>query len=77
MNPATSDFYTLFEPRHEKTCFMPYTNNKAADQPAHARSLVSVFVVRYLDSIIPLVSISKISSLKLVSVADQPGLCLT
>ena len=36
---------------------------KGADQPAHPRSLISTFVVRCLDSIISLVSISEISSL--------------
>ena len=30
---------------------MPYANNKDADQPAHSRSLISVFVIRCLDSI--------------------------
>ena len=39
---------------------MPYANNKGADQPAHPRSLISTFVVHCLDSMIPLVSISKI-----------------
>ena len=34
--------------------FMPYANNKDADQPAHQRSLISVFVSRCLDSITPL-----------------------
>ena len=29
-----------------------YVNNKGADQPAHLRSLISTFVIRYLDSII-------------------------
>ena len=47
---------------------MPYVNNKGADQPA-----ISAFVVHCLDSIIPLVSISKISSLYLASVAAQVG----
>ena len=56
--------------------FMPYANNKSTDQPAHPRSLISAFVVRWLDSIIPLVSISKISSLYLASVAAQAGLSL-
>ena len=28
--------------------FKPYANNKGADQPAHPRSLISTFVVRYL-----------------------------
>ena len=39
---------------------MPYTNDKGADQPAHPHSQISTFVVRCVDSIIPLVSISKI-----------------
>ena len=43
--------------------FMPYANNKGADQPEHPRSLISTFVVRCLDSIISLVSISGISSI--------------
>ena len=51
------------EPRHEKNLFLPYANNKGADQPAHPRSLISTFVVRCLDSILSLVSISEISSL--------------
>ena len=42
---------------------MPYANNKGADQPAHPRSLISAFVVRCLDSIIPLLAIAEISRL--------------
>ena len=53
-----------------------YVNNKGADQPAHSRSLISTFVVGCLDSIIPLISISEISSLYLASVAEQAGLSL-
>ena len=45
-----------------KKPFMPYANNKGADQPAHPRSLISALDVRCLDSIIPPASISKISS---------------
>ena len=56
---------------------LPYANNKGADQPAHPRSLISAFVVRCLYSIIPLVSISDISSLSLASVAAQACLSLT
>ena len=55
----------------------PYSNNKGADQPAHPCNLISAFVVRGLDSVIPLVSMSKISSLYLTSVAAQAGFCLT
>ena len=55
---------------------MPYAK-KGADQPEHPRSLISPFVVRCLDIIIYLVSISEISNLLLVSVAAQVGLRLT
>ena len=37
---------------------MSYANNRDADQPAHPRSLISVFVVRCLDSIIPILSLA-------------------
>ena len=43
--------------------FLPYANNKGADQPAHPRSLISAFVFRCLDSKLPLVSTSEISRL--------------
>ena len=56
---------------------LPYSNNKNADQPAHPRSLISAFVVRCLDSVIPLLAIYDISRLYLVSVAEQVGLSLT
>ena len=56
---------------------LPYANNKGADHPAHLRSLISAFVVRYLDSIIPILAKSKISRLQLVSVVEQAGLSLT
>ena len=56
---------------------MQYVNNKGADQPAHPRSLISAFVVRCLDSIIPLLAIAEISRLKLGSVAEQAGSSLT
>ena len=57
--------------------FLPYSNNKDADQPAHQRSLISAFVVRCLDSILPLLSISELSSLNIASVPAQAGLSLT
>ena len=56
---------------------MSYADKKDADQPAHPRSLISIFVIHCLDSIIPLVSKSEISSLQLTSVAEQAGLSLT
>ena len=39
--------------------FMPYANNKGTDQPVHSRSLISMFVVRCLDSILPLLDLCK------------------
>ena len=56
---------------------MSYANNKGADQPAHPRSLISAFVVRCLDSVMSLVSVTKISNLLLASVAEQASLSLT
>ena len=56
--------------------FMPYANNKGADQPGHPHSLISAFVVRCLDSIIPLLAIAEISRLYVASVAVQTGLSL-
>ena len=41
--------------------FLPYANNKGADQPAHLCSLISTFVVHCLDSTIPLLAIAEIS----------------
>ena len=55
---------------------MSYANNKGADQPAHLRSLISTFIVRCLDNVMSLVSLTKISSLMLVSVAEQTSLSL-
>ena len=56
---------------------MSYANNKGADQPTHPRSLISTFVVRCLDSVISLVSVTTISSLILAPVAEQASLSLT
>ena len=67
VKPESSNFLFLL---------LPYANNKGADQPAHTRSLISAFAVRCLDNIIPLVSISEISSLYVSSLAVC-GLCLT
>ena len=43
----------------------------------HPRSLISGFIVRCLDSIMPPLVIAEISRLYLVSVAEQAGLSLT
>ena len=57
--------------------FMPYVNNKGSNQTVHPHSLISNFVVRCFDSIILIVAKPKVSSLSLVSVAEQTGLSLT
>ena len=48
-----SVFYTfIYGPRREKTCLRELANNTGADQPAHPRSLISDFVIRFLERII-------------------------
>ena len=54
---------------------MPFANKKGTDQLMHPRSLISAFVVCCPNSRI-LISISKISSLYLASVATQAGVSL-
>ena len=61
-----------YEPRHEKPCFCHMRTTKA-----QIRLRGCYLVVHCLDSILPLVSISEISSLYLASVAEQAGLSLT
>ena len=56
---------------------MSYANNKGAVQPTHPHSLISAFVVRCLDNVMSLVFVTKISSLMLASVAEQPSLSPT
>ena len=45
-------FPITYEPRHEKTCLRVFANNTGTDQPAHPRSLISAFVIRFLESIV-------------------------
>ena len=42
----------LYGLQREKTCLRGFANNTGADQPAHSRSLISAFVIRFLESII-------------------------
>ena len=56
---------------------MSYANNKGADQPAQPCSLISALLVCCLDSVMSLVSVPKISSPLLASVAEQASLSLT
>ena len=48
-------------------------NNTDAEQPAHPRSLISVFVVRVVESIISKLATGEISIFYLVCVAEETG----
>ena len=41
--------------------FLLYANNKDTDQSAQMRTMISIFVVRSLDTIMPIRAISKVS----------------
>ena len=42
--PNEDDYQVSFEPLHEKTCLMPYANNKGAEQLAHPRTISSFYI---------------------------------
>ena len=64
------------EPCHEKTCLCHMRTTKVQIRLCGLRSQISAFIVHCLDSILPTVSISEISSLNLASVAAQACLSL-
>ena len=51
----------LIGPRCEKSCLRGFANNTGADQPGHPRSLISSFVIRFLESIICKLATGEIS----------------
>ena len=57
--------------------FSGFANNKYADQPAHPRSLISAFVIQFLESIISKLTTSENLIFLLVSVAEETGLNIT
>ena len=59
MTPAQS--WSSHGPRREKTCLRGFANNTGADQPAHPRSLISAFIIRFLESIICKLATDEIS----------------
>ena len=63
----------LYGLRGEKTSLGEFAYNKDADQPGHLPSLISAFVICFLESTISKLATSEIS----VSVAEQAGLNLT
>ena len=66
---------TIFEPRHEKKTAFCTCENKDADQLC-SKHYGSAPCFRYMDSAIPLLPKSEITSLQ-TSVAVQPSLCQT
>ena len=60
----------------EKTCLQRFANNKGTDQPAHQRSLISAFVIRFLESTIYNLATREIPIFQLVSVDNETGLSL-
>ena len=72
------DFYILLQngPQREKTCLRWFGNNTGADQPAHPCSLISAFVISFLESITSRLAADVISIFQLISVAKETSLKL-
>ena len=51
----------LYGPQPEKTSLQEFANNTGADQPAHLCSLISAFVIGFLESIISKLATDEIS----------------
>ena len=64
-----------YGPRHEKTCLWGFVNNKDADQTAHLRSLISAFVIPFLENFVS--RLGEILIFWLVYIAEQAVLNLT
>ena len=64
--------FILNGPRRKKTCLQGFANNTGADP----HSLISAFVIRFLESIICNLTTGEISIFKLVSLAEETGLKL-
>ena len=54
-------FPVLYGPQHEKTCLRGFAYNKGTDQPGLMPSLISTFVIRFLESIIGKLATGEIS----------------
>ena len=50
-----------YGPRREKSVLRGLANNTGADQPAHLRSLISAFVILFLESFICILAAVEIS----------------
>ena len=51
----------IYGPRREKTCLQGFANNTGAYQPGHPRSLISTFVIPFLERMISELATSEIS----------------
>ena len=60
----------------DKICLQGFANNTGADQPAHPHSLISAFVIRFLESFILRHATGEIWIFYIVSVAEETGLKL-
>ena len=58
---VTKNTQKLNGPRLEKTCLRGFANNTGTDQPAHPRSLISAFVICFLESTICTLATGEIS----------------
>ena len=52
---------TIIGPEREKICLQGFANNTGADQPAHPSSLISAFVIHFLEIIICYLASGEIS----------------
>ena len=59
-----------------KPDFGGIVNNTGSDQPAHPLSLISAFVIHFLESIICKLATGEISIFQLVPVVEETGLSL-
>ena len=72
--PAHEIWMLIIWASMRENLFSGFANNKDADQPAHPHSLISAFVIRFLESIISKLATSEILFFLLVSVAEETGL---
>ena len=63
-------------PWREKTSLPGFANNTGEDQPGHLPSLISAFVIRFVESIVCKLATDEISIFWLVLVAEETGLKL-
>ena len=61
LNSQLSQPKLINGPQREKTCLQGFANNTGVDQPAHPRSLISAFVIRFLESTISKLATGEIS----------------